>query len=150
MWEYAVWLFWEIQSVSKWLLSGGWWRVRWAGVVDAYRQVLCSITVFANKLASHSLQNEIRCFTPGKVILLDSTLFCRWHWGLVHRLFGGTQQTWQREQEQFWPNRVLLISQLMNLYLLAPNWPWAMPVKAPLWADLWPLGTVKRKESGQS
>lgn len=100
-----------------------------------------------------SLQKKIRWFTPGKVILLgsklDSTLFCRWHWGLVHRLVGGSQQTWQREQEQFWPNRVLLISQLMNLYLLAPNWPWAMPVKAPLWADLWPLGTVKRKESGQ-
>ncbi len=54
-----------------------------------------------------------------------------------------------KEQEPLWPNTLLLISQLMNLYLLIPNWPMVMPVKEPLQANPWPLGTIEGKQSGQ-
>lgn len=44
---------------------------------------------------------------------LDSTLVCCWHWSFVHRLFKGSQKTWNR----FSQSGVFLISQLIHLYV---------------------------------
>lgn len=69
-------------------------------------------------------------------------------WGLVRRLSGGPQQARRQEPELFMPNAFHLIDQLMNFYLLIPNWLAVTPARASLWADLWLVRILKGVQSG--